>query len=341
MEKIKLYKGLEKKFSILRLFLFFMVIPFTISLSNYTYDKNLYVYIMTFTVLYLSLVIFSAYGTKCELFLKYTIYFDITIISLFVYLFGGTKSEAYFLYFLFILYAGTKYGYMGTIISLVQSLLYYTIASFLYGDFYFNNYIIRVIYLVSITYVMYEVNNKIKESNLNEKKARELAYTDSLTELPNRLLMSDIFEKMRKNYERTGKTFAISIIDIDNFKNINDTKGHAFGDKVLQKLSKLFLQCLSSEDFICRFGGEEFLIFFAEENINIVCDKAKMICEKVKENDFYGEKVTVSIGVSVFNDNYTMIENISFADEAMYAVKNTGKNKVLLYDDLKFKIKHA
>lgn len=343
MDKMGMYRQLEKKFIILRLFFLLLILPFVLLIKKYQVNFKLLLIISSVTLFYFLLIFYAAYNKRGRIsfILKYTIFFDTPIISLFVYLFGGMRSDAYLLYFLIILFDAAKYSYLGTILSLTQSIFYYLVASILINNFDIGVFFVRVLYLNAFSVIIYELNSQVRESNLKEKEAIELAYKDSLTQLPNRLLMSDKFEKMRINYEKTGKSFAISIIDIDNFKMINDSKGHAFGDKVLQKLSNIFLQCLSEDDFICRFGGEEFVVFFADENKDDIYEKANKICEKVKEVDFYGEKVTVSIGVSLFNEKYTMIENISFADEAMYAVKNTGKNKVMLYDDLKFSIKHA
>ncbi len=350
MDKIKLYKSLEKRFCIFRWFLVFFVAPVTIPLSDYFNHIEYYIIFVAGFCIYNTLITIAAYSkeNKFLFFIKNTLYIDIIYISIIVFMRGGLRSDTFLLYFLIILYDGAKYGYKGTILSLAQSIFYYTIASVLAVyfvediiQFDLNRYVIRLIYLISLTFVMYEINKQISESNTNEKLARELAYKDPLTKLPNRLLMSDKFDKMRTQYENTGQPFGIVIIDIDNFKQINDTRGHNFGDKVLQALAKIFNECLTEDDFMCRFGGEEFLAFFANSNKEEILYRVNLIHKKIKNHNFNGATVTVSIGINMFRNDLTMIENISLADEAMYAVKNTGKNKVLVYEDLSFKLNRA
>lgn len=323
------------------------VAPLTLPLSNYSMEKSLYYGIMLISVLYSIAIIYAVYNKKQRLqfLLKNTIFIDVLVVSLFVFLRGGVRSDTYLLYYFIILYDGAKYGVYGTITSLVQSLIYYGIMSYAASlvssvEFDYRRFFIRIIYLIALTFIMYEINRLIKESHVNEKAAKELAYKDSLTQLPNRLQLLNYFEEKRTHFDKTGDIFGISIIDIDNFKYINDTKGHPFGDKVLQELAKIFTSHVSSNDFVCRFGGEEFLIIFDDSNKDKILNKASLLCDKIQKYDFFGEKLTVSIGISMYKNNFTMIENISLADEAMYAAKNTGKNKVIAYDELKFSLKH-
>jgi len=335
---MSLYQKLERKFSIFRWVLILFVAPITIPLSEYHSNNQYFIYLLILGSLYVLLITIAAYssGKKFNFLLKYTMYFDIPLISMVIFLRGGLRSDTYLLYYLIILYDGAKFGFRGTIYSLAQCILYFTIASLLASPidtFEINRYAIRVIYLISLTFVMYEVNLLISESHSNEKFARELAYKDPLTQLPNRLLMADYFDKMRNQFELTGQSFSIVVIDIDNFKQINDTKGHAFGDKVLQLLANIFTDYLKDGDFICRFGGEEFLAFLTDSEVNIL-DRVNEIRNIIEASDFYGEKITVSIGINNLKNEFTMIENISLADEAMYAVKKSGKNKVLQYEDL-------
>ncbi len=341
--KINLYRKLERRFTVFRWLLILIVAPVTLSFSDYRKNQLGYLIVMIFCAIYNLCLTYITYGKNERLMklLKYTFYLDIPMISFILYVRGGLRSDIFLLYFLIILYNGAKYGYSGTFGSLGQCLFYFTIASLLatpIDEMDWNRYIIRVIYLIILSVVMYEVNRQITESHSKERKARELAYRDPLTKLHNRLLMSEYFEKLRTQYEQTGQTFSIVLLDIDNFKRVNDTRGHAFGDRVLQAFAYLVAECISNDDFLCRFGGEEFLVFFANTDRSNIFEKVDMIRREVEEYDFFGENITVSIGINIFKNNYTMIENISLADEAMYAVKNTGKNKVLMYEDLAFSL---
>lgn len=347
LKQLDMYYKLERKFSFFRLFMVLIMAPITIPLSKYAMEKSLYFGIMLVAILYSLTVLYAVYNKRKHLqfLLNNTLFLDVLLVSLFILLRGGVRSDTYLLYYFIILYDGAKYGVYGTITSLVQSLIYYGLMS--YGasvissvPFDYSRFLIRVIYLITLTFIMYEINKLIKESHVNEIAAKELAYKDSLTQLPNRLQLLDYFEEKRARYDKTGESFGISIIDIDIFKQINDTKGHPFGDKVLQELAQIFTNQISSDDFVCRFGGEEFLIIYDESNKDKILNKANLLCAKIQKYDFFGEKITVSIGVSMYRNNNTMIENISLADEAMYAAKNTGKNKVIAYDELKLSLKH-
>ncbi len=335
-----MYRDLEKKFSIIRWLLTLVVIPLTIVLSGYNKNINYLILLTIVVVVYHVLLTIAAFNKKNWLqpLLKYTIFFDIPFVSILIFLNGGLRSATFLIYFLIILYDGAKYGYLGSLLSLGQSLVFYSIAFLFFSSDYYNvnHFIIRVIYLISLTIVMYEVSYQLSESHSKEQAAKELAYKDHLTKLPNRLLMSENFDRLRTEYEKNGQSFAIVIMDIDNFKDINDSNGHAFGDQVLMQLAQIFNENLTSEDFICRFGGEEFVAFLAHSDQKTICERVNKLHDKIDNYDFTGVHITVSIGINIFKKNFTMIENISFADEAMYVVKNTGKNKVLSYEALSF-----
>lgn len=335
---IMLLKNLEKKFSVFRWILLIIVVPITITLSNFeVYSKLMIAPLFLGCVMniFITIIAYSK-SDRFVYLLKFSMYFDIFLTSLILCVRGGLRSDIYYIYYLLILYNGAKFGFSGTINSLLQSIFYFSIATFFFtsqNDFDLNHYIIKVIYLIALTFVMYEINHLINESRVKEEVARDLAHKDPLTKLHNRLSMSEHFEKMRLSSENFFESFAIVLVDIDNFKKINDTKGHAFGDQVLLSIANIIKENTSSEDFVCRFGGEEFLAFFADCDANEAIIKANKLCSNIAFHNFEGRTITVSIGINIFKKDYTMIENITFADEAMYAVKNSGKNNVKLYKD--------
>ncbi len=153
---------------------------------------------------------------------------------------------------------------------------------------------------------------------------------DGLTGLYNRKYLDIFMDKKIKSY----KEYALSMIDIDYFKKVNDTFGHDAGDKVLKGLSDLFKKALKQYDIAFRFGGEEFLIFLPHT------DEAQETIEKLKDRfeqtvfDLNGEKLskTFSAGIAFFGNNeagpWQVIKN---ADIAMYKAKNSGRNKIVVY----------
>lgn len=175
----------------------------------------------------------------------------------------------------------------------------------------------------------------ISRDNTERKKIeeliRELAYKDSLTDLPNRLLFTEHFKLIKANAERNKEKFAIMLADLDNFKTVNDTLGHDMGDKLLKHLSKRFVSTLRKEDIVARIGGDEFLLLIPELKS---IEDAKKVAEKLVTS-FQRQFVilnhiihtTLSIGISIFPDNgktYDIL--VKKADSAMYLVKENGRN---------------
>lgn len=160
---------------------------------------------------------------------------------------------------------------------------------------------------------------------------RHRAFHDELTGLANRALLTEQFESLVKSTRRKGKIFAILLLDLDNFKTINDTLGHNVGDELLTGVSKRLVQSVRAEDIIARLGGDEFMILLT--NLNKAED-AEMVAQKILENlrrDFFLTNrtlhVTGSIGISLFPAHgEDLISLSSNADLAMYQAKQMGRN---------------
>ncbi|HSQ90275.1 sensor domain-containing protein [Romboutsia sp.] len=172
---------------------------------------------------------------------------------------------------------------------------------------------------------------KIKEA---ENEIKKQAYTDSHTGLLNRRAL---YEYMNNKFK--GNNITMMIMDVDNFKQINDTYGHHVGDKALIKIANK-LKELCHEDSIFRFGGDEFIIIFRDmTDKKIIEDKARQILSeisKIEGNERQNDKINVSIGISICRcDGENCIgENcklITMADIALYKAKECGKNRYVLY----------
>lgn len=158
-----------------------------------------------------------------------------------------------------------------------------------------------------------------------------LAQHDFLTDLPNRLLINDRISQSILMASRTNNSIAILFLDLDNFKHINDSLGHAAGDKLLQSVSNRISQCVRSSDTVSRQGGDEFVILLEDCNEDY---EAALIADKILSDLSLPHQVgnsllhvTTSIGISVYpadgKDAETLIKN---ADTAMYSAKNKGRN---------------
>lgn len=152
----------------------------------------------------------------------------------------------------------------------------------------------------------------------------QLAVLDGLTGLYNRRYFKELMNLEFSRVKRNSSSFSVLMIDVDNFKNYNDTKGHPAGDELLKKAAQVFKNSLREVDLVCRYGGEEFIIMLTQT------DKkgAQIVAERLRVQISLYLPATVSIGVASFPDdaqeNQALIEK---ADVALYKAKQTGKNK--------------
>lgn len=161
-------------------------------------------------------------------------------------------------------------------------------------------------------------------------KLKKVSETDYLTKLYNRHKFYELVQKELKRAERYGFPSSFMMLDIDHFKNINDTYGHDIGDKVLKELSTLLSDNIRETDVLARWGGEEFLFFLPHIDKKEALKMAEKIRKLVdeKKNDEFRE-VTVSIGVAVINPgDYDLDKIINEADKALYQAKKSGRNRV-------------
>ena len=181
-------------------------------------------------------------------------------------------------------------------------------------------------------------NERLKEKKrLIEEQAKQLtimATKDYLTGLSNR---NDFLKKSgqeEQRFKRTGRPFSVLVLDIDHFKEVNDTHGHDCGDKVLVAVSRSLEQALRSQDILARWGGEEFTCLLPEtgakgarvagEKIRKMVESSEHTCENI------AIKVTVTVGACVYDGSFSMEECIRRADAALYRGKNQGRNQIVI-----------
>jgi len=160
-------------------------------------------------------------------------------------------------------------------------------------------------------------------------------YLDSLTQVYNRTALDERFKLEFKRWKRYQTNTTIAIIDIDHFKNINDTFGHIAGDKALKIVARALQKSIKSKDFIARFGGEEFVVLLADlepNEIKAILDKLRKTIKSIPFR-FKGEQIsiTISIGATQFlpEDNES-VEPFERADKALYQAKSSGRDKVII-----------
>ena len=175
------------------------------------------------------------------------------------------------------------------------------------------------------------VNGELSRLNT---KLRRMAATDELTGLYNRRQAMARLEELWALAERYHHPLACAMIDIDRFKRINDTYGHAKGDEVLQKIAGVLLKSVRISDTVCRIGGEEFLILFPYQEASqaaVCAERCRAAVESCSFNCLdEGDSLTISIGVADRSDEMTEAGDLLKAtDRSMYAAKKLGRNTVM------------
>lgn len=198
--------------------------------------------------------------------------------------------------------------------------------------------------------VMFFSSRDITERKVTEERIRNLAFYDTLTQLPNRRLLQDRLELAMAAGRRSDRYAALMVLDLDNFKALNDSYGHIAGDQLLVEVAVRLKSCVRASDTVARFGGDEFVVVLGELNIEKgeSVNQVALVAEKIRTSlaDPYLITVkregaddllvehhcTASIGVMVFDRQVEHQEDIlKWADVAMYQAKKAGRNRIRFY----------
>jgi diguanylate cyclase (GGDEF)-like protein len=183
-----------------------------------------------------------------------------------------------------------------------------------------------------------------------EDKVRQMAFYDELTQLPNRRLINDRLTQTMALSKRSGSFCALMMLDLDNFKSINDLRGHLVGDLLLAEVARRLTRCVREVDTVGRFGGDEFIVLLGELSTSKATSAvtAATIAEKIRQSlaepfllsvsepgradTVVAHDCSASIGVLVISDNEASPSDIvKKADAAMYQAKGQGRNRVAFY----------
>ena len=193
----------------------------------------------------------------------------------------------------------------------------------------------RLLWMLSLV-----AENQLTREYANEGLIR-FAFTDFLTGLKTRGYFEQQLELEIKRSERKKQNFALLMLDIDHFKQLNDHYGHHVGDQVLRDVASILVKDMREVDTVARYGGEEFVIILPETSGPGAHYVANRLRRSVEQAKFFAgsphavERLTISIGIAVFDsDAHFKRDLVEFADAALYAAKKRGRNQVLLYSDL-------
>lgn len=177
----------------------------------------------------------------------------------------------------------------------------------------------------------------ITDRKKSEEKIKFMAYYDALTKLPNRTFFMNKLKDQLEMSKIENSKGAVFFIDLDNFKNINDTMGHNYGDKLLKYLAKQLEILINEDDTVCRLGGDEFILlhpYYDESEVESFAKRLLALFNKFFEIDNKQIYITASIGVALYpkdgTDKNTILKN---ADSAMYKAKELGKNRFARFDE--------
>lgn len=194
-----------------------------------------------------------------------------------------------------------------------------------------NNNLLRTI-IIGILTIFIVIFLVILLQNRYTKNLENLAVTDTLTKLPNRRRFNLRFENAANRFNRYGTEFCMILMDVDQFKKINDTLGHPVGDTVLVKISEIISKNIRSNDMLARWGGDEFIAIYEGEMKQAVATTERII-EAVRKSEFpdlvnANYKPTLSCGIIKYHENGTIESMTQKADQLMYKAKQNGKDQL-------------
>ncbi|MCD8377681.1 MAG: diguanylate cyclase [Candidatus Gastranaerophilales bacterium] len=250
---------------------------------------------------------------------------------------SGTVTNALIIFLLvitvtFIVFNSTSVVFATTSTVLLSSAYY--LASYYVMSFY-NLWIevVNPLFVILVTFAVSYLAKYLLKSRDFEHQYK-LATTDGLTELYNHRYFQDMLRKQIESARRYEQEFSLIILDIDFFKNFNDTYGHQVGDAVLRTVAYILKKNTRATDYVCRYGGEEMSIILPQTSKEEAMINAKRICDEVAKTPLKvsnGEEchITISLGVSTYPyDGETPQKIIEYADKALYYAKNHGRNQV-------------
>jgi len=190
--------------------------------------------------------------------------------------------------------------------------------------------------LVELAKTNESLKRELTQRKQAEEKLARQAYYDNLTDLPNRRLFRSHLKQALTLARRNQRRLAVLFVDLDHFKTINDSWGHAVGDRLLQSAAKWFKSCLRASDVVARLGGDEFIILLPEiaQAGDATTVAKKLLSALRKPFRIEGREIftSASIGISLYPDDGDEAEILmKNADQAMYCVKQDGRNNHRLF----------
>lgn len=192
--------------------------------------------------------------------------------------------------------------------------------------------------LVIVPLISFQILQALYHLDQAEQQLRVLSYTDELTQVYNRRYFTQYVGQEFKRAQRFGETFSIAILDLDNFKQINDQFGHFAGDYVLQTMTRILTKSIRQADILARYGGDEFIFLFPRTNRQQILAWLARIHEASAETlitlDGLQIRPLFSVGVTDYDPSIASVDELlKQADDSLYRAKRKGGNQLVHYQD--------
>lgn len=254
---------------------------------------------------------------------------------------GGYKNTG--LYWVFPFYAvlfaiiGYRVGIAATSVSLTVIVYLLSQPELLLADYppeqisrFLGSLISFICIIIIGEYFWHQSHTELATENINKQRQ---ANTDPLTKLPNRRFLDAVYYERAIQNPADYFPLTTVMVDIDHFKQVNDTYGHDIGDKVLIHFSDLMKNAVRKSDIVARTGGEEFLILYPVTSLSVGLHLAEKIRQSINENPFIQHEISISLrasfGVACALSQVNLNASIKLADENLYLAKQRGRNKVV------------
>ena len=311
-------------------------IPILIRLSDFKQKFTPLLIIVILYTIIITVPFFLSSASSIRKFTIYNMYLDITMVSIGIAIRGGLRSDLYLAYFIILGYS-LMISRQNLILRLSSWIvLNYSLSTFLFTpneDFSAGRLVIRLSLIVSIALLHQNYSNMLLRSESLREKAVNLATFDPLTGLYNRR----VIEYVDNLFVEKDLPLCVAMLDLDDFKYINDTYGHSRGDEVLIVLATEMLNMFDDESFCIRYGGEEFLIITQSNGQKTLLHKIEKIQNNLAHHNFEwleeGYQISLTSGISRREGSEEISEIIVRADKSLYIGKQNGKNRIIFDDN--------
>ncbi|MEN6349845.1 MAG: GGDEF domain-containing protein [Syntrophomonas sp.] len=271
-----------------------------------------------------------------------TVFFSLILLPGFWFLNGGTRSGILYYYFvvsgaIVIIFRGVKRTVffvlnLSAYIFLImieykfpEYIIYSKSRSVTYSDLAMDS----IIVMIMLTVMYFSI---VRHYDAEHKKVNQLLETDELSNCFNRRYFGKRLDQLIETYQTKGNIFSIIIIDVDDFKDVNDRYGHTAGDLLITEIGYFLKSNLNDNFCVARYGGDEFIVLMPDVPLNAAVSVADELCGKCRNKKWVNNKqgITLSIGVIEYEES-TKDNIIQEVDNRLYAAKNAGKNQIVYY----------